>query len=179
MSFTVEKSKNFGVEEGVYDGRLVTLIDMGIQNRGTFKGEKLADAPIIGMEFEVIKEDGSRGKIFKEVVKSGHEQSTYYSIAKALLGGGSRADELLDSGIKADSIIGKPASISVGLTSGGKSKITAVTALKKGSTVDEPESELLIFTVSKPDEDVLAKLPKFVQTKLGVKLNKEDDDIDF
>lgn len=179
MSFTVERTKDFSIEEGMYLGSLVTLVDMGVQSRGTFKGEKLADAPIIGMEFEVIKEDGSRAKLFKEVIKSGHDKSTFVSFATALHGGGSKAEEALKSGIKADELLGKGVVIEVGKTSGGKAKIVALTPLMKGQLVPAPESELLLFTVTKPDEDVLAKLPKFVQAKLGVKLDKEADEVDF
>ncbi len=181
MSFELEviKGGDFSVEPGVYLGTLVTLIDMGIQSRGTFNGEKLSDAPIIGVEFEVIKEDGSTVKLFKELLKSGHEKSTIYSMALALLGGGTKAEEELGTGFKVDKLLGKSAALTVGKTSGKKPKITAFTALMKGQTVPSPKAELVKYSVDSPDEETLAKLPKFIQSKLGTKLKSEDDESDF
>lgn len=180
MSFTVEKSKTIvSAEEGSYLGTLVTLADLGVQSRGTYKGEKLPDAPLVGMQFELTLDDGSKSLIWKEVLKSGHPQSTLHSYAVALLGGGSKAEAELSGGIKSDSLIGKSVVVTVGLTSGGKPKVVSLTPLRKGEALPEVKAELLVFSASKPDEEVLAKLPKFVQAKLGVKLDKEDSEVDF
>lgn len=182
MSFNVERTSgggDFTVEPGVYLGTLVTIVDMGVQSRGTYKGEKLADAPLLGLEFEVVREDDSRVKLFKEVLKSGHEQSNLFAISLALLGGGSKAEEELSKTIPVEKLLGKSATITVGLTSGKKPKITTLTALMKGQVVPVPKSELVSFSVSSPDEESLAKLPKFLREKLSKPINKEDDESDF
>lgn len=183
MSFDVERTSgggaDFHVEPGVYLGTLVTIVDMGVQSRGTYKGEKLADANLLGLEFEVVKEDDSRVKLFKEVLKSGHEQSTLFSMALALLGGGPKAEEELSKTIPVAKLLGRSAAVTVGLTSGKKSKITTLTALMKGQVAPKPKAELVTFDVKNPDEDSLSKLPKFLREKLKTPLSTEDDESDF
>lgn len=176
MSLIVESSSSGKlVEEGSHVGTLVKIVELGLQDRGEYKGEKLADAEMIGLTFELpnelIDDDPMRPvHLYKEVTKAKHPKSTLHVIALALKGGSSKAAEELGRRIVLADLLGKSAALTIGVTSGGKSKIVSASPLMKGTQVPAPKSELVTFDLDNHTQEELDKLPRFIREKIEKRL---------
>lgn len=178
------------VEEGSHVGTLVKVVDLGLQDRGEWKGQKLSDAPLLGLTFELphlfVDDDESRPvHLYKEVTQFNNPKSTLHTFAKALLGGTAKVESELESHIDLAKLLGKSALVTVGRTSTGRAKITGLSPLVKGMTVPEPKTELVLFDLDCHTKEDLEALPAFIQAKIAARLDgkssasPDSDEVEF
>lgn len=171
MSFVI-KGKKHTIEEGTQAVVLVSVIDLGIQERGEYQGQALADAPMLGLTFELVDEvnsvdSGRPVTLFKEVTQSVGEKSTLFQFSLALHGGTkSAAAKLKSEGIDVGELLGKGALGVIGKTSTGNTKLVSLSPLMKGQKVKEPLSPLIAFSLDSGDEETYDMLPPFVKVKI-------------
>lgn len=180
LSFSTEKKQNKKtyprVEDGAYPTRIVNIIDFGKQVETDYKtGEpKTYDDgnPIIKhkvwiqFEFptELIEIEGEmRPKwVGKEFSISNHEKSALFNLMKAVDPKG----ESTNKGRNVAGLLGLPAMVTVGSTSGGKAKIVTVSPMPKGVRVDALQNPEVLFDLDGDDLETFNSLPKWMQDRI-------------
>lgn len=159
------------IGEGTYPGRLVQVIDFGLQQETDWQTQevKLDDngnevwKPKVWLTFELpdetIEIDGEDKPrwISKEYNLSFHEKSALTAVVNAMSTGGEKT--LAD-------FLGKAALIQVGSTRTNNDKIVGVTKVIKGMTVGELQNDPVSFDFSDPDRKVYDGLPNFMKEKI-------------
>lgn len=150
------------LEEGTYVARICRIIDLGSQLVEDIKtGKTKGYRPKVSISFELptetIEIDGEDKPrwLSKISVASSHEKSFVSQLVKAC---GMKFEDVNNINV----LLGKPLMIEVGLTSGGKNKVTSVSKLIKGMKVDDLKQDPLFFDFDEPDKEVLKVLPEFI-----------------
>lgn len=189
MSLAVKEPKSkvdYGVvEPGAYMARVVGIVDLGLQKEKDWKtgeqkyyddGNEVINNQV-WVTFELPTEtitidDEERPRwLSKEYKLSFHEKSSLSQLINAV-SPGKRPNSLVD-------LIGKPCQVVVGITSGGKNKVTAVTTPMKGLTVPDLQNPTQVFDMDDPDMDVWSKLPQFIKDKVMESENFPDSELAY
>jgi len=166
-----KQATNFGrVEDGTYPARIVQIIDLGMQLQYDWQTQEqkfyddgnpvVKPEVIITYEFPTetveIKGETKPRWLGKTYTLSLHEKAALTNLLKVIGGGSTNVGDLL----------GKPAGVTVGSTSGGKAKIAAVNALMAGVVVPELVNPSVLFDADEPDMEALAKMPEWIRVKI-------------
>lgn len=179
LNFAEKKSvkKDFGrVEDGAYPARIVQIIDFGQQIETDWKtGEpktyddgNLMVKHKVWINFELpdetIEIDGvERPRWYgKEYTVSTHEKSALFALMKAVDPKGEHAH----GGKNVPGLLGLPAMVTIGSTSSGKAKISAVSAVPKGMQVAALANEEGFLDLDSDDTDAFFELPNWMQTRI-------------
>jgi hypothetical protein len=168
--------KDFGrVEDGTYPARIVQLIMLGSQlqtdwQTGEAKEDKdgnlvYKDEIWITYEFptERVKYTNDEGE---EVDRPRWQSKTYTLSMHEKAAFRHLMDALAPTGESLDDLIGQGGIVTIGSTSGGKAKVTAVAAPMKGMDIPALENEAVIYDLEDPDLDVFDSLPEFLKEKI-------------
>lgn len=179
MSLCLKREKKEDIAPlptGTYMGVCIGVIDVGEQYV-KMKNQKQGDyVPQCMFIFEIPSErvtvngeDKPRWVSTRRLRFSADERSNLYKMLITWRGK-NFADEELNSagqGFGLDERAGAPAMLSLSIYEGDDGRlhngIEAVTGFPKGLPVPQPESEILVFDMDKPDMEVMAKLPEWVQ----------------
>lgn len=154
-------------------GRLVGVVDMGLQPRAPYQGKPKKPAYRVRLTFELpnqrIEVDGeSRPRwIDKEITFSTYDNSTCVKFFKTM-------DP--DGVTKGDwtKLIGTPVQVVVVHNKGDDGRIydniQDIVPLMDGIEVGDLENDPLIFDLSNPDMETFDRLPKFKQDKIKANL---------
>lgn len=173
----MKEGKSFEYPEvGTYSGAVVGVYDLGTQpeSKAGTNGQKFSKPamPMVMVNFELVdspQSDGSPTTLVKEypLKHSSYLQgSGLFNLHKTILGLSTADLERNDDARALDAILGKHATVTVGLTTGDKPKVENVSRVMKGAKLSKPQSELLLFDTDNPDPEVFSKLPGFVQRKI-------------
>jgi len=179
------------VKPGSYLGTCFRIIDLGTQ-KGEYQGEPTSKRQMfVSWELDEKMEDGKPFAVSAWLTQSLHEKATLRKWLEAWRGKPFTNEEL--KGFDPKSILGKSCLVGVGLTSGGKSKVSSIMALPKGTTGPTPVNEQVIFSLDNFDQATYDKVPKGIQTIIEKSpefaaatgdsfaggYQNTDDDIDF
>ena len=166
--------KDFGrVEDGTYPARIVQVIDFGQQIETDWKTKEVKTyengnpmiKPKVWITFELpdefIEVDGEQKPRWygKEYTVSAHEKSAMASLMKAV-------DPKNTSDGYLPKVLGLPAMITIGSTSTGNAKISAVSAVPKGMQVGALVNEEFSFDLDSGTAESFNGLPKWMQDKI-------------
>jgi len=172
------------VGEGTYPARLVRILDFGNQYATDFKTGEIKTYedgnPVIQqkvwIDFElptetILVEGANKPRwLGKEYSISLHEKSALSALIKA-------ADPTGKATLKGRNIaglLGLPLMITVGSTSTGKDKISNVSSLVKGMTVDNLSNPTLIFDLDSNDRKTFDGLPDWMKKRIQEGIGYED-----
>lgn len=170
MSLVIGKSsggsQDFGrIEDGTYVARLVQVIDLGQQEITDWKTKEFkgyGHRLWIVFEFptEKITINGEERPRWqgREYALSFHEKSGLTKLVNALDPQG-KAKTLPE-------LLGSPAMVTIGSTSGNNAKIENVVSLPKGFQVDDLENPAKALDLSEPDLEVFESLPDWLKEKI-------------
>ena len=164
------------IGEGTYPARIVRILDFGMQYATDFKtGEvkKYEDGNDVvqhkvWIDFELPTEtiaiDGVDKPrwIGKEYTVSNHEKAALQALLKAADPGGKATLK----GRNVTGLLGLPLMITVGSTSTGKDKISNVSSLVKGMTVDALANPTLFFDLDSNDRKTFDSLPDWMKKRI-------------
>lgn len=180
MSFKVPRGKerkDYGrIGEGTFPARIVQIIGLGRhENTNWQTGAVMLDDDgkpkpptnkvMITYELptETIEIDGEQKPRW-----TSKEYNLFFSdkaaLAQVLNAAAEGSDDLEDA-------LGKAVSLTIGTTSGGKDKVTAVTKLMKGVEVAELSQEAKIFNFDDPDIEVYNNLFDWQKKKMQEAVN--------
>ena len=172
-----KSKKDFGrVEDGAYPARVVQIIDLGMQIETDYKtgeaktyddGNPMIRHKVwINFEFptETIEIDGENKPRWygKEFTVSTHEKSALHNLLRAVDGKG----EHTNKGRNVKGLLGLPAMVTIGSTSGGKAKISAVSGVPKGMPVGDLSNPTTFFDLDSDDLATFEKIPNWMQDKI-------------
>lgn len=172
-----KSKKDFGrVEDGAYPARVVQIIDFGRQVETDYKtgevkkyddGNDIVKHKVwINFEFptETIEIDGETKPRWygKEFTISSHEKSAMFNLLKAIDPKGTATNK----GRNVKGMLGLPAMVTIGSTSGGKAKIVSVSGVPKGMQVDALANPEVLFDLDGDDLDTFNALPKWMQDRI-------------
>lgn len=164
------------IEDGAYPARIVSLIDFGNQYATDFKtgeikryddgNEVIQHKVWINFEFptELIEVDGvERPKwVGREFAVSSHEKSALFALMKAVDPKG----ENTNKGRNVKGLLGLPAMVTIGSTSGNKAKITTISPVPKGVQVDALANPEQFFDLDSDDVEFFDSLPDWMQKRI-------------
>lgn len=158
-------------EEGTHVGILTGVVDLGLQPATDYNTkEPVADKPQTLLLFEIVGHEQTHGSptvMSLYANTSLHEKATLRRIVKALLGGTSEAETVINKGLSLDSVLGKAGSVNIGMSKNGRINILDVSPLMRGVVAPPPRSELILFDMDNPDMEVFGKLSDRIQRKIG------------
>lgn len=176
MSLKLKRKKRTTVPPlagGTYLGICIGIIDLGEQYNQNFKN--YADKLMLLFEIsgETVNVDGEDKPrwLSREYTASLNEKAALY---KHLVAWRSRdfTEGELDTdgdGFDIESMLGKPCMLTVIVKDGDNgtyNRIENIAALPKGVPAPTTEQELLAYDIDERDEEVFAKLPEWIQTKI-------------
>lgn len=164
------------VGEGTFPARIVRILDFGNQYATDFKTNEIKTYedgnPVIQqkvwIDFElptetILVEGANKPRwLGKEYSISLHEKSALSALIKA-------ADPTGKATLKGRNIaglLGLPLMITVGSTSTGKDKISNVSSLVKGMTVDNLANPTLLFDLDSNDRKTFDSLPDWMKKRI-------------
>lgn len=162
------KGKDFGrLEDGPVLARIVSVIDLGLQEQTDWKTKEKTDPKkIVMITYETPDEMITYEKGGEEVTKprwiskdytlSFHEKSALTSLVDALNPNLQSLDELLNV----------PCMVTIGSTSTGNAKVISVAKPMKGAVVGELQSDTFHFDFSHPDMELFDALLEWQQNKI-------------
>ena len=177
--------KDFGrVEDGAYPARIVQIIDFGLQYETDWKTQEIktyddGNPQIkhkVWINFELpdetIEIDGETKPRWygKEYTVSAHEKSALHALLKAVDGKGSATD----GGRNVKGLLGLPAMLTIGSTSSGKAKVSAVSAVPKGMQVNALVNPEGFFDLDSDDVEGFNKLPNWMKERIKTGLGFEE-----
>lgn len=164
-------------DTGTYTVAIVVAADIGTQPDDVIKGSgPNAGKPVKGgrrimFNLELLGHDPESEfptTLLQEVNVSLGEKSKLAALSKAFLGQDKDAFRAATrDGLDLTSFLGKTALGSVGLSSGGRARLESFVGLPKGTKVDAPRSELIVFDIDDASDATLRKLPKLFQDKIA------------
>jgi hypothetical protein len=167
-----ERTKYEPLSEGVHTGRLVQIIDLGIQ-QDEYQGV-VSERHKVFFTFEIpgetinVKGEDLPKFISTELTVSLFEKAKLPSFVKSL-----DPKAKLDETLNLADLVGKGAQLNIGRTKTGNAKILNAMPLAKGMEIEETGTPLVVFDIDNQDEAVLAKLPKFIQDKIANSLSQK------
>ena len=180
--------KDFGrVEDGAYPARIVQIIDFGLQYETDWKTQEIKTYddgnPMIkhkvwiNFEFpeETIEIDGEVKPRWygKEYTVSAHEKSALHALLKAVDGKGVATS----NGRNVKGLLGLPAMVTIGSTSTGKAKVSAVSGVPKGLQVGSLANPEGFFDMDSEDVDAFEALPNWMKERIKSGIGFEDTKI--
>ncbi len=183
---TVKSNAGTRVEQPVlepagYPGRLVQVIDYGLQNQRPFKGEEKPPAPEIGLTYELSDEFmiDKEGKVLEDkprwqseiiplhnlVAEKAKSTQRYYALDPEEKQGGDFVKLLGTPCII--NIVNNPRDGKVYNNVGSLSTIRAKDAEKLPPLVNKPSA----FLLDEPDLELFNSFPEFIKTKIKANLN--------
>lgn len=177
--------KDFGrVEDGAYPARIVQIIDFGLQYETDWKTQEIKTYddgnPMIKHKVwinfelpdETIEIDGvDKPRWYgKEYTVSAHEKSALAALLKAVDGKGNATD----GGRNVKGLLGLPAMLTIGSTSSGKAKVSAVSAVPKGMQVGALVNDETFFDLDSDDVEGFEKIPNWMKTRIKDGIGFED-----
>lgn len=162
------KGRDFGrLEDGPHLARIVSVIDLGLQEQTDWKTKEKTDPKKIVMityetpdEMITYEKDGEEVTkprwISKDYTLSLHEKSALTGLIKALKPDLESLEEFLNL----------PCMITVGSTATGNAKITNVAKPMKGAVVGELQNDTFHFDFSHPDMELFNGLLEWQQKKI-------------
>ena len=156
------------IPEGTYMGRVVSVVDLGMQVKTNWKtGEEEGFKPELLITWElpseritVTDEDGNETDkarwISKTYTASNNEKSNLYKLVNMLKPGAADVTDLINI----------PCMVSVGSTVTGNAKITSVIKAPSGMEVPPLETDESFFDFDAPQEELFLKQPAWVQDKI-------------
>lgn len=177
--------KDFGrVEDGAYPARIVQIIDFGLQYETDWKTQEIktyedGNPQIkhkVWINFELpdetIEIDGvDKPRWYgKEYTVSAHEKSALAALLKAVDGKGTATD----GGRNVKGLLGLPAMLTIGSTSSGKAKVSAVSAVPKGMQVGALVNDEAFFDLDSDDVEGFEKIPNWMKTRIKEGIGFED-----
>ena len=168
------KKKDFGrLEDGNHLARIVSVIDFGLQPQTDWQTKEPKEPKEVVMityetpneTIEIEDKEGNKTEkprwISKEYTLSFHEMAALRKLVNALNPNLESLDELLNV----------PCMITVGSTSTGNAKITAVSKPMKGMEVPELAGDSFYFDFSEPNMELFNGLYEWQQNKIKEALN--------
>jgi len=159
--------------EGTYMGRVVSVVDFGVQKQTDWKtGKEVDPKPTVMITFQLptitvdLEDENGEVKkapriIGKEYNLSTYERSNLMKMINAIAPQIQSLEELLNV----------QAMVQVGSTGTDKAKITAVMACPEGMEVAELVSETSYFDSTHPDYELFKVLPEWQQERIEDALN--------
>ena len=158
------------VGEGSYPARITQIIDLGYQvqtdwqtgEEKTWDDGSVMKKPEVFITYELptetitVDEEEKPRWLSKTYILSNHEKAALTGVMNAAKVESTNVADLLD----------KPVGITVGTTSGGKDKITAVAPMMAGVDVAPLAKTATVFDLDNPNMEVYGKLPNFIKEKL-------------
>jgi len=169
--------KDFGrVEDGAYPARIVQIIDFGLQYETDWKtgdvktyddGNPMIKHKVwINFELpdETIEIDGvAKPRWYgKEYTVSAHEKSAMHALLKAVDGKGTATN----SGRNVQGLLGLPAMLTIGSTSSGKAKVSAVSAVPKGMQVGALTNDEAFLDLDSDNVEAFFGLPAWMRKRI-------------
>lgn len=181
MGLTNIKANNGGgkkdkgrIEDGTYMARVVQLIDLGVQ-KSEYEGvEKINHQVMITFEFptEMVKvgDDDKPRWLSKNYTVSTHEKSGMAALINAV----DPTGQATSKGRNLKGILGLPAMVTVGTTSGGNAKVSGVARLMKGMQVPELVNDPVFFDLDGDDVEQFDKFPDWLKERItsGIDFHK-------
>lgn len=171
------------LEPGVYKGRLVQLIDFGLQPRDSYKGEDKAPAYLLGLTYELsdefmIDEDG---KEIEDKPRWISEQIPLFHISSDLAKSTKRykaLDENMEFGGDWTKLIGSPCMITITNSISKKNgkvyeNVAAIGKMREKDVKNLPElvNPPKMFDLDDPDMAIFGSFPQWIQDKIKSNLN--------
>lgn len=177
-----ERKRQAGVEAGNYLGRLVQVIDMGLQNQRAFKGEEKPPAHEVMFTYELGTEfmKDEEGNDIEDSPRWISETFPFHNLKADLARSTKRIkamDPKLIHGGNIGAMLGSPCTVTVvnNVNKKDPTKIYVdvgnVTPPMKGIPVPELKNETRLFELDEPDMKVFDTLPQWVQDKIKTNLN--------
>ncbi len=156
------------MEAGVYIARVVQIIDLGKQYKRDWKTDEIETYddgnPIIQpqawINFEIpdemIEVNGEQKPrwVGKKYTISTHEKAALTKLIKAA--GKSKISDLSE-------LLGEPVMVEVGMTSGGKNKVSGTSPMMKGMEAPDLINEPIVYDIDTGDADTYEKIPNFLK----------------
>ena len=142
---------------GTHVARCIKMIDLGTQT-GEYKGEKTVRRQVLiswELPNELMPDGEFKGKPFsvsKFYTQSLNEKASLRKDLENWRGKAFSADEL--QGFDAKNILGKGCMVSITLSESGKSKVSGVMALPKGTQVPPQVNPSVLFSLEEFDKKV-------------------------
>jgi len=178
LNFAETKAKKVypRIGEGTYPARIVRILDFGMQYATDFKtgeiktyddGNKVVQHKVwldFELPTETIEVEGIQKPrwIGKEYTVSTHEKAALTALLKAADPGGKATLK----GRNVAGLLGLPLMITVGSTSSDKDKISNVSSLVKGMTVDPLTNPTLFFDLDGNDRKTFDSLPDWMKKRI-------------
>ena len=173
MTLNIEKlqtnySKQERIPEGTFMARISSIIDLGIQDQTDWqtgeptdpKARVLVTWELPTETIEVEHNDGTKEDlprlISKEYTLSNYDQSNLMKLIGILKPKLVELTELLDM----------TCMVSIGSTSNGNAKITAVVQPPSGMPIADLSKPASFFDFDAPEEELFMSLPNWVRTKV-------------
>lgn len=169
------------IEEGTYPGRVVQVVDLGIQNQRPYKGEEKPPVHKIHVTYEMVDEFmvDEEGNIDEEKPRWLSEEFPLYNL-KNERANSTKRYMAIDPNLEVDGDWGAVASFPVNIVVGtyvpksgpneGKTrnKVVGLTKMRPKEVANCPElvNEPKVFSLDDPDMDVFNSLPEFMQEKI-------------
>jgi hypothetical protein len=158
------------IEPGTYPGRCYLIADLGTHTEEFLGVKKTARRVIISFELPTemaVFKEGEEAKprvISKEYALFMNEQSNLYKLIVSWFG--IKPTEEQKRKFDVTQFIGLAGMVTITHTENGKAKITNISKLMKGLTIDAPILEPVVFSLADFDEKTFDSLPKFIKTKI-------------
>lgn len=170
------------IEADVYPGRLVQIIDLGLQAQPAFKGVEKKPAHEIMLTYELsevfmVDEEGNEAEDKPRWVS---ETMPFYSLSQDNARSTKRYlvfDPNKEDDGDFSQQIGKPCNITIVNNKGSNGKIysnignVAPISAKKAATLPELKNDSKVFDLDVPDLAVFQSLPQWIQERIKSNLN--------
>jgi hypothetical protein len=161
--YAKEPSGNYeNAPPGTHLGICYRLIDLGTQHNEYQGEERTSNQVLISWELpEELMSDGRPFSVSCFLTNSLHEKAALRKHLESWRGRAFTDKEL--AGFDLETILGKPAYVSVVLNAKGNAKVGAVLAVPKGVTAPKPINPTVAFWIEEWDQAVWDALPKGIQ----------------
>lgn len=176
MSLKLKRKKGAVIpplENGTYMAVCIGVIDIGNQYNDRYKKYEEKLILIFEIPSETVMVDGEEKPRWMnaECTATLSARSYLYKYLTGWLSRELTEDELSEDGNGFDiaTMLGKPCMLSITVKEGkkgGYNKIENIAAIPKGIPSPTTDAEMLAFDIDDRDEDVFAKLPEWIQTKI-------------
>lgn len=167
------------VTAGTYMGRIVQIVDVGMQPQEDYQTKEAKDPKeilMVAVEFPKLRletDEGDKPRWLSKQFKLIDESNPYYansSVAKVL-------DPLLNGSKDFGDLINVAVMCNIGHTSGGNPKIISMSAAPEEIPVPDLENNPAVFDFYSPDIDIFKDLPPWIQRICAGSIDYEGSDL--
>jgi hypothetical protein len=170
------------LEAGNYPGRLVAVIDLGLQAQRPFNGEEKAPANEIGVTYELADEfmKDEQGQDLADKPRWISESFPFFNL-KATKATSTKRYKALDPTEKYSGdwaqLIGMPCNVTIVVNDKGNGKIyenvAGISPMRPKDADKAPPlvNKPIVFDLDAPDLDTFKRIPKWQQDKIKANLN--------